>query len=82
MNNKNKELGNLWISKANHDLTNAEIILESNRDDLPFNTVCFHCQQSVEKYLKAFLVFHCKEFPPTHNIANLISRCMDIDKNF
>ena len=47
------------INKWRH--TSAEIILESGREPLPLDTVCFHCQQAVEKYLKGFLAYH-KEF--------------------
>jgi HEPN domain-containing protein len=34
--------------------------------------VAFHCQQSVEKYLKAILVWRQIEFPKTHDIAKLL----------
>lgn len=44
--------------------------------------VCFHMQQCVEKYLKAYLIFHGKEISKTHNISLLISQCMTIDNSF
>ncbi len=46
------------------------------------DTVCFHSQQCVEKYLKAYLVLHQKYFKKTHNIAKLIELCKEIDKDF
>jgi HEPN domain-containing protein len=46
------------------------------------DAVCFHMQQCVEKYLKAFLVFNGKEFRKTHNIAELIKLCSEIDESF
>ncbi len=33
--------------------------------------VCFHAQQSVEKYLKAILVSKFVEFPKTHDLLAL-----------
>ena len=47
---------NQWAEKADHDLRNAEhtLLIE---DDCPFDTVCFHAQQCVEKYLKAALIW-------------------------
>jgi len=39
-----------WIEKADHDLGSAKIIFLHLPDY--FDTVAFHCQQSVEKYLK------------------------------
>ena len=42
-------------------------------------TVCFHCQQAVEKYLKADLVFLGISFTKTHEIGELITKCEDKD---
>jgi len=42
------ELVRAWLKKADHDLTNARIVLESNEAERPFDTVCFHCQQAAE----------------------------------
>ena len=51
---KGSEHAKLWIEKAKNDLLNADNNLAS--DKIPFDTVCFHCQQAAEKLLKAFLV--------------------------
>jgi len=37
--------------------------------------IAFHAQQCIEKYLKAFLVFKCTDFPHTHNISTLLELC-------
>ncbi len=44
-----------WVIKAENDLKTAVHTLEME-DDCPTDTVCFHAQRCVEKYLKAFLV--------------------------
>lgn len=44
--------------------------------------VCFHMQQCVEKYLKAFLTLHQVSFRRTHDIAELIERCAEVDTAF
>jgi len=41
-------------------------------EDCPTDTVCFHAQQCVEKYFKAFLVLRRINFPKTHDIKELI----------
>jgi HEPN domain-containing protein len=61
-----------WIEKAEHDLTNAVHTLTMSDQECPFDTVCFHAQQCVEKYVKALLVHLGVDFPKTHDIAKLI----------
>jgi HEPN domain-containing protein len=61
-----------WIAKAENDLTNAVHTLQL-RDQCPTDTVCFHAQQCVEKYLKAFLVSRGIPFPRIHDIETLIA---------
>jgi HEPN domain-containing protein len=43
-----------WVAKAENDLTNAAHTLKLGKA-CPTDTVCFHAQQVVEKYLKALL---------------------------
>jgi HEPN domain-containing protein len=61
-----------WFHKAENDLKNAELILHSEEKEKPFDTVCFHCQQAVEKYLKGFLIFNDMSLIKTHNIEVLL----------
>jgi len=60
-----------WIAKADNDLKNATHTLKLGAD-CPTDTVCFHAQQGVEKYLKAFLVALEVAFPKTHDIETLV----------
>jgi HEPN domain-containing protein len=75
-----KGIANKWIEKAEKDLLTSE--RELSFQDPVTDTVCFHCQQAVEKYLKAFLVFHQVYFTKTHNIGSLIELCATIDASF
>ena len=59
-----------WVRKAENDLRTAVHTLEME-DDCPTDTVCFHAQQCVEKYLKAFLIFEEIDFPKTHDIGKI-----------
>lgn len=56
-----------WLAKADNDLTNAAHTLTLGAD-CPTDTVCFHAQQCVEKYIKALLIFRATAFPKTHDI--------------
>ncbi len=59
-----------WVVKAEHDLKTAAHTLTLG-DECPTDTVCFHAQQCVEKYIKALLVFRGTAFPQTHNIRTV-----------
>ena len=59
-----------WLAKAESDWATIEILMASNR--CPAEAVCFHCQQYVEKLLKAFLTLNSIEAPKTHDLRRLI----------
>ncbi len=61
-----------WIVKAEHDLTAAAHILKLGKD-APTETIGFHAQQCVEKYLKAILVYRRIAFTKTHKISALMA---------
>ena len=51
-----KEETRKWIAKALNDYKTAEKLLKLPENEVITDTLCFHCQQTVEKLLKAFLV--------------------------
>ena len=59
-----------WIEMADHDLGSAKIIYLHLPDY--FDTIAFHCQQAVEKYLKAMLVYNRIEFSRSHDLVYLL----------
>jgi HEPN domain-containing protein len=60
-----------WAEKAEGDFRTAT--REAAVDEHPnFDAVCFHCQQSAEKYLKALLTEHGVYFPKTHDLEVLL----------
>lgn len=69
-----------WIKKAESDLILGKAGMVNN--DPPTDGICFHMQQCVEKYLKAFLIFNGKEIEKTHDITKLIDSCSKVDKDF
>lgn len=75
-----RELINKWLLKANNDLMMIEN--EFHSENPVTDGICFHAQQSVEKYLKAFLVANQIEFPQTHNIGIILNLCMKVDPDF
>ena len=61
-----------WVLKAENDLKNASHTLKIE-NDCPADTVCFHAQQCVEKYLKALLSLKSTDFPKTHNLKMMMA---------
>ncbi len=69
-----------FLSKANNDL---KIALDELKTDEPvLDMVCFHLQQFVEKYLKAFLIRNTIPLTRTHSIPFLLSQCIDLNEEF
>jgi HEPN domain-containing protein len=75
------ELTTEWVAKAEGDYATAarEIRVRRNPN---YDAVCFHAQQAVEKYLKAFLQEHGADFPKTHSLIELLELCLILDASF
>lgn len=62
-----------WVEKAEQDWLTASALLKRKK---PFTSIiCFHLQQSAEKYLKAILVLKGWSFPKTHDLNALSKMC-------
>lgn len=65
-----KEQTEQWLSLAEEDLKVANIIFNENI----YNQVCFHCQQTAEKSLKA-LIEEKSKVPKEHSLPKLFRIC-------
>jgi len=70
-----------WIEFADRDLALAEHTAKTMWP-IPHEIVCYHCQQFVEKYLKAFLVSKGQEPPHIHDLAKLAALCESENPDF
>ena len=75
-----KEYINEWFQFGDNDLTVAELTL-SNYPEM-YEIICYHCQQSSEKYLKGFLFYHGVKPPKIHEIDTLCEICAKFDAGF
>ena len=64
-----------WIDFADKDLLTVSEIIK--RPELT-NIAAFHCQQTIEKYFKAFLLEHEKPVPKIHNLLTLYGTIKEI----
>ncbi len=67
-----KPLTRDWVKKAENDFKVASQVMRRRKDPVP-DAVCFHCQQCVEKYLKARLVEAGLSFPKSHDLFLLVN---------
>jgi HEPN domain-containing protein len=67
-----------WVKKAEDDYRMACALGLRRKPPLP-DGVCYHCQQSAEKYLKAFLVMQGVAPPRTHSLRELLDLSEAID---
>ena len=70
-----------WLQKGADDFRSAEY-LATMTHPTPDEIICFHCQQSAEKYLKGFLFFHNIEPPKIHDLTILLEMCEEKNSNF
>jgi HEPN domain-containing protein len=75
-----KELVKLWQIKADNDLLTAENELKAEKTVT--DSICFHSQQAVEKYLKSYLVALQQPYTYTHNITEILRACINHDHDF
>jgi HEPN domain-containing protein len=71
-----------WFIKADHDLQTAVNERGVDKGEVLTDTICFHCQQAVEKYLKSFLTWYDVDFKPVHDLVYLQQLCIKVDSGF
>jgi HEPN domain-containing protein len=71
-----------WLLKADNDLRVAENEMRLSPEETVTDAVCFHSQQAVEKFLKAYLITKNVEFEKTHNLEFLLELCIKRDEEF
>jgi HEPN domain-containing protein len=67
-----------WVDKADADCQGAVALQRLRQAPLP-DLVCYHCQQCIEKYLKAYLIAHGETPPRTHDLEQLLKLCTVYD---
>lgn len=62
-----------WIAKAEEDFSTATLLYKAKKNP---NNLGFHCQQSIEKLLKALLVKQGITPSRTHDLLEIIGDCL------
>ena len=74
------EIVNRWLRKADSDFKAVKQLLTF--EDALIDVISFHCQQAVEKYLKAYLTWGDIRAKKTHDLETLLNMCIENDKEF
>jgi len=69
-----------WIRFAQNDYDTA--ILVSERFRPPIEVVCYLCQQSAEKILKAYNIATERKLTKIHTLRDLLDKCEQYSKDF
>ena len=69
-----------WIRFAEMDRDTVNILFNSHKK--PIEIICYHCQQAVEKYLKACLIMYNTPVLKTHDLAELNTICTQHNNGF
>ncbi|MCK4468032.1 MAG: HEPN domain-containing protein [Desulfobacterales bacterium] len=70
------DIAKQWLAKARNDLLNVDNNLKAQ--EVPFDTVCFHCQQAAEKLLKAYLAGNRQSYPVTHDLFLILEKILPL----
>ena len=71
-----------WGIKADHDYFTARRMRFEKDQEVFTDTVCYHCHQTIEKYLKSVLVWNDIDFNRVHDLAYLQKLCATTDPAF
>ena len=66
---KNSEVANEWFQFAKTDLESAKFLTKMH--PLPIEVICYHCQQSAEKYLKGYIALNGGNIVKIHDLVIL-----------
>ena len=75
----NSQIPREWFEKGNHDISDAILLF---REGGFTDSICYHCHQAVEKYLKGYLLLKKGNYPRIHELSVLLDKCVEIDKIF
>lgn len=69
-----------WLAIAQENFLVAQSIIKE--EFAPYHTVCFMCQNSGEKYLKAYLIWKGWTLEKIHDLLKLLFYCVNYENDF
>lgn len=81
---QNRELLKEWLDFATMDYSTAKYLYK-NMYPKPFEIICYHCQQAIEKMLKGVLLSKGVGIKKTHDLgllAEMLMEYMEVDERY
>jgi HEPN domain-containing protein len=76
----NRDIAQEWFKVAETDLSAAAYLLGMR--PIPVEVICYHSQQTAEKFLKGYLAFQGAPIRKTHDLLMLCKLCQAFEPNF
>jgi HEPN domain-containing protein len=68
-----------WFERGSHDIETAQLLYDERGYT---DSIAYHIQQAVEKYLKGYLVLNGKKPPRIHELDTLLNHIVLFDESF
>jgi len=68
-----------WFERGLHDIETAQLLYDERGYT---DSIAYHIQQAIEKYLKGYLVMHGKKPPKIHELDTLLNHIAGFDDSF
>jgi len=79
MDNAFKKQALEWFERGNHDIETAQLLYDERGYA---DSIAYHTQQAIEKYLKGYLVLNAKKPPKIHELDTLLNDISAFDDSF
>ena len=67
-----------WFERGRHDIETAQLLYDEQGYT---DSIAYHIQQAIEKYLKGYLVLNGKKPPKIHELDTLLNHVMRFDSS-
>ncbi|MBI4831493.1 MAG: HEPN domain-containing protein [Candidatus Lindowbacteria bacterium] len=68
-----------WFERGRHDIETAQLLYDEQGYT---DSIAFHIQQAIEKYLKGYLVLQGRKPPRIHELDALLKQVSNFDNSF
>lgn len=68
-----------WFKRGDHDVETAQLIYDEKGYT---DSIAYHIQQGIEKYLKGYIVLNAIKPPRIHELDTLLDIISDFDNSF